>query len=543
VRDIAPALLDDVLAFAGRFGVQLYPWQGDAFGRACQRTEGRFVHRVGGISVPRGNGKSYGGALVGVWRLLCGRPPQDIISAALDYEGAKVVLEHARSIVRSHSALADAIEVRADGLLVPSTGSRWTITSREHTASRGRHPTLVLLDEIGWYRDDELFSSLLAGQASVNDPLCLVISTVGRRQSGPLWSVKMLAEGGDPAVFWWHSSENLSPKVTSAFLDRQRRILMPAQFAREHQNSWVDQADGFTSAAEVDAAMGHGWTEQVEGRPGVDYVAFVDLGAVHDPSVIAIGHVESNVAYIDRIVTFQGSREQPVQLATVEQALRDLAGKFTLRKIRIESWQGLAAVQSLTRHGLNVELFSPTAKAHAEEWPILAQRLSSRTLVLPPHARLREELLNLVVELGPTGVKVIGGRVHQDHAVSLRGVVAGFSKGDPLEYWRRAHEWGKAHPGADPFDWVYDGSGFPPGPAANGAGENLGACDKRTPSAALSSTPEKEIGRFNTVMKHLCSICIREWAEEDGPDVNQSYHLDHPDCVNRPRFDFAAPGR
>jgi hypothetical protein len=59
------------------------------------------------------------------------------------------------------------------------------------------------------------------------------------------------------------------------------------------------------------------------------------------------------------------------------------------------------------------------------EWPILAQRLSARTLALPPHARLREELLNLCVEMGPTGVRVTDrGKVHQDHAVAVRGVVA-----------------------------------------------------------------------------------------------------------------------
>jgi hypothetical protein len=230
-------------------------------------------------------------------------------------------------------------------------------------------------------------------------------------------------------VFWWHSSENLSPKVSPAFLERQRRILVPAQFAREHQNSWVDAADGFTSAAEVDAAMAHGWTEQIDGRPGTDYISFVDLGATHDPSVIAVGHVEGDLAYIDVLRTFQGSRDQPVQIVVVEETLRDLARRFNLTRIRVESWQGLSAVQSLQRAGLPVELFAPTAKAHADEWPVLAQRLASRTLVLFPHARLREELLGLVVELGAAGVRVIDrGQVHQDHAVAVRGVVASFAR-------------------------------------------------------------------------------------------------------------------
>ena len=139
--------------------------------------------------------------------------------------------------------------------------------------------------------------------------------------------------------------------------------------------------------------------------------------------------------YIDKIITFQGSREQPVRLSAVEDTIKDLAQRFNVTKIRIESWQGLSAVQSLSRLGLPVELFTPTAKAHAEEWPVLAQHLATQTLVCPPHARLREELLNLVYEVGPQGVRVIDkGSVHQDHAVAVRGVVASLSKPERVPY-------------------------------------------------------------------------------------------------------------
>jgi hypothetical protein len=417
--------LESFSAFCAAVGVSLYDWQTDAFDAAARREGGRFVHRLAGVSVPRGNGKSYAGAAAGLWRLLAGRAPQDIISAALDVDGARVVLDHARQIIRSHPDLEHAIDVRANRLLVPATGSRWTVTSREHTASRGRHPSLVIYDEVGWARDDELFTSLLAGQASVDDPLMLVISTVGRRQSGPLWTIKQLAEGGDPAVSWYWCGDNRSPKVTPAFLERQRRILLPGQYAREHQNAWVDAADSYTSAGEVDEAMGHGWIEVMGGRRDVDAVIFVDLGTVKDPSVIGLGILLDGRVHLGRLITFQGSHEHPVQLIDVEQALQQLCVSWRVTKIRIESWQGVSAVQSLQRLGLPVELFHPTAKQHTEEWPVLAQRLASRTLVLFPHVRLREELLNLVYEVGPAGVKVIDrGKIHQDHAVAVRGVCA-----------------------------------------------------------------------------------------------------------------------
>ncbi len=60
--------------------------------------------------MPRGNGKSYGAAAVGLWRLLFGKAPQDIIGAALDHEGAKIILTHAKAIVRLVRELGDFID-------------------------------------------------------------------------------------------------------------------------------------------------------------------------------------------------------------------------------------------------------------------------------------------------------------------------------------------------------------------------------------------------------------------------------------------------
>jgi hypothetical protein len=90
-------------------------------------------------------------------------------------------------------------------------------------------------------------------------------------------------------------------------------------------------------------------------------------------------------------------------------------------KVRIESWQGAQLVQRLKARGLVVEEVFPSARLHANEWPMLAARLTSRTLLLPRHERLREELLGLSTELTATGIRVVDrGRVHQDHAVALR---------------------------------------------------------------------------------------------------------------------------
>lgn len=138
------AARESFTAFCAAIGVQLYPWQQEA-ADGLRREGGHFVYPVVGWSAPRGDGKSFLEMLVGVWRLLVGKPPQDIISAALDADGARVVMNHARMLLSRNPTLAQGIDVRATGLVVPATGSQWTITSREHTASRGRHPNVVRL--------------------------------------------------------------------------------------------------------------------------------------------------------------------------------------------------------------------------------------------------------------------------------------------------------------------------------------------------------------------------------------------------------------
>jgi hypothetical protein len=239
------------------------------------------------------------------------------------------------------------------------------------------------------------------------------------------------------SVFWYYRTTNASPLVTAEFLARQRRVLLPMQYAREHENRWTDGADAYVSAAEVDDAMDGAWAETPTGEPGVSYVIAVDLGVVHDPSVLGVGHAEDQLVCVDRLVTLQGDREAPVQMATVERMIVDLAEAFNDARTIVESWQGLGVVQSLTRFGRQVEIATPTAKSNAEQWSLLAQLLASRRLVLPVHPRLREELLNLSVEMGPTGIRVTDrGSVHQDHAVVVRMLASALAETrEPVRIW------------------------------------------------------------------------------------------------------------
>jgi len=241
-------------------------------------------------------------------------------------------------------------------------------------------------------------------------------------------------------VFWWYSSENLSPRVRPDFLTLQQELLMPGQFAREHQNQWIEGADSFTSAADVDAAMGMGWVERLWACPEPDHAMAVDLGYIGDPAVVGAAHLTDGVLYVCRLITIQGSREAPVRMSAIKETIRALHANRQTVTTKIESWQGISIAQDLQQELPGVELFVPTAKAHAEQWPLLAHRLSNRTLILPRHLQLREELLGLSYEVGPMGVKVTDRTaVHQDHAVVVRMLVAALADAGSGLWWQRSN--------------------------------------------------------------------------------------------------------
>lgn len=443
------------VAFAQAMGAPaLWDWQAELLGRALRREDGRFVTPIVGVSLPRGDGKSYVSGLVGAWRLVAGPAPTHVLSVALDTDGAKLTVRYAREFLRPLVERGEIVE-RADGFEVPATGSRWEIASREHTSSRGRHPDVVLYDEMGWARDADLFESLLSSQASVLDPLLLVTSTVGARQSGPLWELAQRAAQGDPAVFWEHSTVNRSPLVTAEYLDRMRRLKHPVEYAREHGNTWSDGEDSYATAEQVDRAMGRGWEGSELPEDGRRYHCFVDLGVVHDPTVVAIGHEEPDgMIYVDKLLTYQGSKRRPVDLGLVREELRSLHGLWKLHGLRIESWQGIAVGQDLVRSGVAADVRTPTMTTQHALWSALAVELAAGTLALPPHERLREELLNLRVELRPGGgIKVTDrGKIHQDHALACGGVVemivaARSASGAAWTICTRCTEW---HPTSGP---------------------------------------------------------------------------------------------
>lgn len=421
----------DPVAFVRAFDREPWEFQALYMGRALAKgmqlsEEGRplrFDRRVVVISTPRQNGKSTLSAWIGLWRFFCDPSNDgDIVTVALDREGAQIILGDARRVIMGSEVLSSLID--SDYGLTRSEirlrdGRRWLIKSADAVYSRGLRPSTVLFDELGWSADDgALYNVLSAGMAAATNPLTVVTSTVGPIEAGPLWELFQAAENDDPDVLLIYTQDNLSPRITDSYLEGQRRRFNPAWFNREHRNQWGSGSDTFCTLDDWRRAARSPSPRRSHSETPT--VAAVDLGWKHDETAIAIGRNGKDGIEVIWIEGFKPPEGGTLDLQIVEDRLRDLVERYNVKELEIESPQGVLLAQRLALPGVRVETIHPTAKSNAERWGALYAALQNGTIRLPGDATLRRQLLSLTIKEGLTGWRVVDvPSIHQDRALAV----------------------------------------------------------------------------------------------------------------------------
>lgn len=425
-REAFAEIAADPVMFVKAFDREPWPYQADILRAALERgPDGKFAHRVVVISLPRQNGKTTLSAWAALWRLFCEGDEQTIVSVANDTEQAKIILGDARRIIRNSGILYGLLD--DDGLTKQEirlrNGARWLVKSSEHVSSRGLRPSTVCYDELGWTVDRSLFDALSAGQAAQPNPLIIVTSTVGPVKAGTLWELFESARAGDTSVCLLYRTENESPLITPEYLE-QERALQPANvYAREHGNLWTEGAEVLCTEADWKRATDAGDPRRYD-APGPSF-AFVDLGWVHDETVIAaVTRDPGGKLAVIALEVFTGTHARPVEFASVEATLKDLAPRLNIRRAQIESPQGVGMAQRVALDGVPCDVVYPTAKTNAEHWGELYSELKAGAVQLPNDAKLRRQLLTLTIASTPTGWRVEDAPgIHNDRARAIAGAV------------------------------------------------------------------------------------------------------------------------
>jgi phage terminase large subunit-like protein len=423
----------DPVAFVRAFDREPWPFQADILRQVLERDDqGKFTNSMAVVSMPRQNGKSTLSAWIALWRLYIDPDPQEIISVALDRAGAGIILNTARRIIRRSNVLYSCLDRHglARNEIRLKDGRKWIIRPSDAAYSRGYSPSTICYDELGWATDRELFDVLASGQAARHNPLMVATSTVGPVQAGVLWDLFESHRIGDDDVRLIYNTENLSPLVTPEYLEKQRRLQPAHVYAREHENRWGEGTDAFCVEADWRRATADGDPRR-RTDPGPTF-AFLDLGWVHDESVLAVGKEEEGKVAIIALEIWRGTQRDPVNFAAIQAKIEELTERLNIAALEIESPQGVAMSQDLNLRGVNTTIEHPTAKGQSERWGALYTSLKNGSVMLPNDAMLRRQLLTLTIKSGTTGWRVIDQpSIHQDRAMACAGAVHLVQTGQP----------------------------------------------------------------------------------------------------------------
>lgn len=354
------------------------------------------------------------------------RPGATAYCAASDRDQARLLLAAIAGFVRRVPELRQEVDVQAWRIVSRRSGAVLEVLSADAASSWGLLPAYLAIDEICQWPSTSnaqtFLDSLLSALPKVPDSRCVVISTAGdpAHWSRALYDIA----GSDPL---WRRSivHGPAPWLLPEEIEAERRRLPPSLFSRMFENEWAAANDRLTNAEDLEAAFV--LDGPVEPMEGVRYVAGVDLGVKHDRSVITICHGERVEGDRDRLrvvcdrqLVFSGSRDAPVALDAVEEAMLEVHRRYRARFV-LDPWQGIGLAQRLRAKGCRIDEFTFSSGSVARLAVTLYALLRDRLLALPNDDGLRDELANVRLRETAPGVVRIehdAGR-HDDRVISL----------------------------------------------------------------------------------------------------------------------------
>ncbi len=269
-----------------------------------------------------------------------------------------------------------------------ANGSRIEIEAADAASSQGTRPDLVICDELTHWTSDELFKSVMSGKSKRLGCACIVITNAGIRHTWQ-WETRELARTS-PRWMFYEAPHRLATWMDEGQVNEDRKLLPPSEAARLFDNLWVDPglACGLVTRAEAEACEALGREMSLvptqEGRTGREYVGAIDYGAVKDRCVLTVLHMEADIAVVDQMDVWQGSREHPVQIAAVEQWIEEARKKYSFAALVIDPHQMEGTIQKYSAYVPIVKWEARAGRANFDMAQNLRAMIVNKKLVWYP---------------------------------------------------------------------------------------------------------------------------------------------------------------
>jgi phage terminase large subunit-like protein len=160
----------------------LEPWQqfiiANIFGFIRVET-GTRKYKTVYIEVPRKSGKSSFAAIIVNWFLVCEKGNQDIYTAAVSRDQARIVFDAARQMALISPVIKKRVKMYQHHIIEPKSNSVLKPLAAKANTIEGTNPSLAIVDEYHLHPDNSVYSSLSLGMGSRAEPLLVAITTAG----------------------------------------------------------------------------------------------------------------------------------------------------------------------------------------------------------------------------------------------------------------------------------------------------------------------------------------------------------------------------
>jgi len=379
--------------------------------------DGRRIIQTAYVEMPKKTGKSLYAAGLSVYAMtLDGEYGGEIYSVAYTVEQSKVVWKLGKAMVDRDASLAEPLGL-ADELVVkdyrneiecPATGSVWTPLSREVRSKHGFNPSLLIFDELHTQKDADMWNAAQDSMGARSQPLLFAITNAGfdresvcyrqreyaiRVNNGDIDDPSFLGliygagnedDWQEPAT-WRKAHPGLGVTVSADWMHRrcEKAKAIPSEqnkFQRWQLSIWTGSETRYIKQESWDACSGEVDEDALE---GMKCYSGIDLATVED--VAAMVHVfpldDNTYAIVPRfwipgdaiiprsrdhgVPYMQWQREgfvivtpgPVIDYASIENTIREDAGKFNIVECAYDRWQANQLVQRLGEDGEKLTTF------------------------------------------------------------------------------------------------------------------------------------------------------------------------------------------
>lgn len=400
----------------------LEPWQIDNILTPldARTAEGMPTYRLLYIELPRGHAKTTIAAAEALTELATSDPFRRVYAFAVDEKQADLLRDAAAGFVKRNAHLSEVFKVERRRIVVPENDSYLEVMSADDASAYGLTPDLVVFDEIGKLRNNELWFAADTSISKQPHARILCISSPGSRRSLIAWGIREAART-TPGYYLFSPGQRLATWLDKEEFERQRTSTTNPQFIfqRELLGKWVDGDGAFITAADLARCLRTPGYRTACSTTGTHVLA-VDLGLKKDRTACAVMHRDraSGHVVLDDLRVWQGSREDPVLIADVEDYMWRVSRDFSGVRFIVDQWQMQATIQRFTGRAISEFSFGRDKAPLTQN---LYSLIHNGNIELAPDADLDEELLDVqIVDKGSRGYVIdhLSGE-HDDRVIAI----------------------------------------------------------------------------------------------------------------------------